>query len=114
MSSKLNILFVCSKNQWRSPTAEAIFRNRASVAVRSAGTRKSANRTVTSRDLQWADLIFAMEGKHKQRLLADFRGEAKGKDIFVLEIPDVYRHMDLELIEQLELQVMPILETYGA
>ena len=35
------------------------------------------------------DLIFAMENKHKQRLLASFRGEAKGKDIFVLEIPEL-------------------------
>ena len=33
-----NILFVCSMNKWRSPTAEAIFRNSSTHNVRSAGT----------------------------------------------------------------------------
>ena len=111
---QLHLLFICSKNQWRSPTAETVFRSRASVAVRSAGTSRRAKRTVTSRDLQWADLIFAMESKHKQRLLADFPGELRFKEIVVLEIPDEYRPMDPELIELLELQVIPILESYDA
>ena len=110
--TKLHILFICSKNQWRSPTAEAIFRNRDSVDVRSAGTSRRARRTVSRRDLQWADLIFAMESKHKQRLLADFPGELRYKDLIVLEIPDEYRRMDPELIELLELKVTPILESY--
>ena len=30
---RLNVLFVCSRNQWRSPTAEKVWRNR-SKAVR--------------------------------------------------------------------------------
>jgi len=31
----INVLFVCSKNQWRSPTAEAIYRRDERVSVRS-------------------------------------------------------------------------------
>jgi protein-tyrosine-phosphatase len=33
-----NLLFICSRNQWRSPTAEAIWRRRPGFNVRSAGT----------------------------------------------------------------------------
>ena len=38
----MNILFVCSRNKWRSPTAEAIYKNRSDLNVRSAGTSPAA------------------------------------------------------------------------
>jgi predicted protein tyrosine phosphatase len=34
----IKILFICSKNQWRSPTAEKIFLQFNGYNVRSAGT----------------------------------------------------------------------------
>ena len=65
----LNVLFICSKNQWRSPTAEQIYRQRPLINVRSAGTARSAKRQVSSADIQWADIILVMEDKHKKRLV---------------------------------------------
>ncbi len=56
----MNILFVCSRNKWRSPTAEAIFKDRQGLNVKSAGTEPSARRRVTAKLIDWADTIFVM------------------------------------------------------
>ncbi|EAA7653457.1 hypothetical protein DXO15_16510 [Salmonella enterica] len=32
----MNVLFICSRNQWRSPTAEQVFRRYPGLSVRSA------------------------------------------------------------------------------
>jgi len=69
----LNIIFVCSKNKWRSPTAERVFAKDSGLNVRSAGTSGSAKRKVSVVDILWEDIIFVMEEKHKSRLKADFR-----------------------------------------
>ncbi len=105
----MNVLFICSKNQWRSPTAERVFRNDPALEVRSRGVSRSARRTVTSQDLKWADLVFVMESKHKQRLLGDFPGEMRFKRIEVLDIPDEYKFMDQELVDLLTEAVPPLL-----
>ena len=36
------LLFVCSRNQWRSPTAAVLFKDNDLYAARSAGTSDSA------------------------------------------------------------------------
>ena len=105
----LNVLFVCSKNQWRSPTAEAIYRRDDRIAVRSRGTAKSAVQTIRSSDIAWADVILVMEDKHRQRILADFPGETKFKPLHVLDIPDDYQFMDDELVELIRLAAEPII-----
>lgn len=112
--SSVNVLFVCSKNKWRSPTAERVFSSDPMLFVRSRGTARAAVRTISSGDLKWADLIFAMEQKHKQRLVTTYPGELKFKDIFVLDIPDDYKYMDSDLIEILRESVAPIIEAYNA
>lgn len=89
-----NLLFICSRNQWRSPTAEALFRKTPSYATRSRGTSKKAIRHVSVKDLQWADLIFVMERKHSQHLRAEFPEATRYKKPIVLGIPDEYRYMD--------------------
>ncbi|MGH8106566.1 MAG: phosphotyrosine protein phosphatase, partial [Arenimonas sp.] len=61
MNEPTNILFICSRNQWRSPTAEKIWHQRHGVSARSAGTSPNARRTVSAKDFQWADIIFVME-----------------------------------------------------
>lgn len=93
-----NILFICSRNQWRSPTGEQVWRNHSALNVRSAGTSPRAKRTVNAKDIQWADVIFAMEEKHKSRLKAEFSRLLQYKDIKVLDIPDEYHYMDEELV----------------
>ena len=96
-----NLLFICSRNQWRSPTAEKIYSQRG-FSTRSAGTSPNAKRTVSVKDIQWATHIFVMEKKHKQRLLAKFTRLIRYKNIVVLDIPDEYQFMDDELISILE------------
>jgi predicted protein tyrosine phosphatase len=99
---RTNVLFICSRNQWRSPTAEAVWRNHPALSVRSAGTSAGARRPLSGADVAWADVIVVMEHKHKSRLAAGFRDEMEGKAIHVLDIPDEYKYMDVELVEQLQ------------
>jgi predicted protein tyrosine phosphatase len=95
---QINLLFVCSKNEWRSPTAETVWRKHPMVAVRSVGTSSTARRRVTIEDIHWADVIFVMEEKHRQRLLSEFRRPIQHKPLHVLDVPDDYRYMDPELV----------------
>ncbi len=104
-NEKPNVLFICSRNQWRSPTAEQIFRKHPLMSVRSAGTSPNARRKVSADDIHWADVIFVMEEKHKSRLISEFLRLLAGKTIHVLDIPDEYKYMDPELVEQLESSV---------
>lgn len=104
-----NLLFICSRNQWRSPTAETIWRKHPDFKVRSAGTSPRARKTVSSADIRWADVIFVMESKHKDRLKATFTRMLHYKSIHVLDIPDEYKYMDAELIQELEAAVTPYL-----
>ena len=110
----LNVLFVCSRNRWRSPTAEELFRKRPGLSVRSRGMSRDAERTLGSQDLRWADLVLVMEDKHKQRILSDFPGEMKFKELHVLDILDDYKRNDPELIDLLKQHVIPILEAHDA
>ncbi|MBW8847013.1 MAG: phosphotyrosine protein phosphatase [Burkholderiales bacterium] len=109
MAETLNVLFICSRNQWRSPTAEQVFRRHPALAVRSAGTSASARRHVSAVDLTWADVILVMESRHKARLLAEHARALIGKPLHVLDIPDDYRFMDPELVELLQTAVPPLL-----
>ncbi len=106
----MNLLFVCSRNQWRSPTAEAIFEGSQQYHAKSAGTSPSARIKITEKLMLWADLIFVMEKKHKQQLREKFEFVANEKQIIVLDIPDEYQYMDEELIESIKIAVAPYLE----
>ncbi|WP_208607692.1 low molecular weight protein tyrosine phosphatase family protein [Paenibacillus pectinilyticus] len=101
----MKLLFICSRNKWRSLTAEKIFDNRNEYDVRSAGTEDGARIRVTEGHIGWADLIFVMEKKHVRRLQAKFPIEIGSKRIICLDIPDDYRYMDEALIEILESRV---------
>lgn len=104
-----NLLFICSRNQWRSPTAEAIWRKDAFFQVRSAGTSPNARKTVSPADIRWADVVFVMENKHKNRLTSKFARMLEHKPLFVLDIPDDYKYMDEELVTELKIKVTDIL-----
>ena len=108
-SDRLNVLFVCSRNQWRSPTAGQVWRRHPKLNVRSGGTSPRARHTVSAPDIEWADVVIVMEQKHKSRLVADFGDLLAGKLVHVLDIPDVYKYMDPELVELLELSVSSVL-----
>ena len=51
---------------------------------------------------QRADVIFAMEDKHRQQLQSRFPREMAYADIHVLDIPDEYQFMDPELVQCIE------------
>jgi predicted protein tyrosine phosphatase len=97
-----NILFICSRNHWRSPTGEQVWKKHPELNVRSTGTSPKARKTVNAKDIQWADVVFVMEEKHKNRLKSQFTRLLNHKDIQVLDIPDEYQYMDNELVEIME------------
>jgi predicted protein tyrosine phosphatase len=113
----VNIIFVCSKNLSRSPTGEMIYKDHSDLNVKSAGTEPSTGKEqtegseqstateLTAENIIWADLIFAMEEKHKQTMIEKFPIEMEQKKIIVLDIPDKYRYMDDELIQEIKIKV---------
>ncbi len=105
----VNVLFVCSRNQWRSPTAERMFNGHPVIIARSAGTSLSARHRISHVDIDWADVILVMESKHRDRIVADYAQMIEHTPIHVLDIADEYTYMDPELLEVLEQTVEPLL-----
>jgi predicted protein tyrosine phosphatase len=99
------LLFICSQNRLRSPTAEAMFSKWPNVEAMSAGLNPNAELRVSAEMVEWADAIFVMEAAHKKKLCKEFNGPLKGKRVIVLGIPDEYDYMQKELIQLLELKV---------
>lgn len=95
-----NLLFVCSRNKRRSLTAEHLLRTSTSCHVRSAGTEPSARVQVRAADIEWADVVYAMEQTHVERLRdRRFRAAVVTTRVICLDIPDEYEYMDPELVE---------------
>ena len=108
------VVFVCSGNLDRSPTAEEMFRERSDLEVRSAGTSLlSALRTRLSRDLvNWADVIFVMEDRHAEYIAQKLGMPDALEKVIVLGIPDRYRKNDPELRRLLRERVAPHLDVH--
>ena len=100
------VLFVCALNQWRSPTVEALYRDDPRIEVRSAGIRTGARRRVTAAELEWADLVLVMEREHKRWIQDQFCDRPLPR-LEVLDIPDEYGRMDVELQELLRAAIEP-------
>lgn len=98
----MNILFVCSRNRLRSPTAEQVFSNHFGWEVASAGLSPDAEVLVDSELVQWADLIVVMEKAHRTRLMRRFLRYLKNKRVVCLDIPDEFEFMQPELVELLQ------------
>jgi predicted protein tyrosine phosphatase len=109
IGKRVNVLFLCSRNQWRSPTAEQVWRRHPRVQARSAGLSAGARHVVSEADLEWADVVFVMEDKHRSRLMGGYRDVLGDKPVHVLDIPDDYRYMDPELVELLRDPVADLL-----
>lgn len=105
----IKLLFLCSRNHWRSPTAEVVYQNDPRVEVRSAGVSASAKRRVSEKLLRWADLVLVMEAAHKRKLREDFPEVFHDLRVEVLDIPDDYEFMDPALIELIKTSVEPLL-----
>ena len=107
MLQRKKLLFICSRNRWRSPTAEKLFDGVDGMQARSAGTEPGARIRVTAGLLGWADVIFVMEKKHLRRLREKFAGELAPKAVVCLRIPDDYQFMQPELVALLQAAVLP-------
>lgn len=112
-TARRRLLFVCSRNRLRSPTAEKIFGRTPGLAVRSRGLSASAVRRLSADDVEWADVIFVMEPDQKKQLLRAFRDQATGRPIQVLDIPDEYGFMDPELVALITAGVEAVLAADG-
>ena len=107
------VLFVCSMNRLRSPTAEQVFANHPGVECDSAGLNNDANNPVTGELVEWAELIFVMERSHRTKLLKRFKRHLANRRVVCLDIPDDYDFMDPELVELLKRKVTPYLRSRG-
>lgn len=99
-----NVLFICSQNRLRSPTAEQVFASHPGIEVASAGTNNDAETPLTSELVRWADIIFVMERTHRSKLQKRFRADLKAR-VICLDIPDEYEFMDEELVALLKAKV---------
>jgi predicted protein tyrosine phosphatase len=100
-----SVLFVCSQNRLRSPTAEQIFSHRTDIRVSSAGTNNDAENPIDLEQVEWADIIFVMEKTHRNKIQKRFYSALKSKRLIVLDIPDEYEFMDDGLIRLLQTKV---------
>ena len=97
-----NILFICSQNKLRSPTAEAIFADKEGFDVLSAGLNNDAEIPLSSSLVEWAEIIFVMENAHRNKLRKKFRKKLNKQKVICLNIPDEYEYMEEELIKILK------------
>ena len=98
MGTVKRVLFICSQNRLRSPTAEQLFASHPGLEVSSAGLNHDAENPVTPELLEWAEIIFVMEKAHRNKLSSNFRPYLGGAKIVCLNIPDNYKFMDPQLI----------------
>ncbi|MDP3882032.1 MAG: phosphotyrosine protein phosphatase [Nanoarchaeota archaeon] len=98
---KTKILFVCTANQQRSPTAESLFTNNEEYETKSVGIHPMAEIPISSEAIEWADRIVCMEEEHKEFIEREFPIADK-KQLIVLNIPDVYSRDDPDLIMSLK------------
>jgi predicted protein tyrosine phosphatase len=106
-----HVLFICSRNQLRSPTAEQVFSGWSGIEVASAGLDPAADEPLTPELIEWADLIFVMEKMHRRKLSGKFRAHLNRQRVICLDIPDEYEYMEPALVEILKKRVAPHLGT---
>lgn len=99
------VLFICSQNRLRSPTAEQVFANYPGLEVSSAGTNHDAESPLSAELVSWADVIVVMERQHRTKLQKRFRAALRGQHVICLDIPDNYAFMDPDLVELLKVRM---------
>jgi len=104
-----HVLFVCTLNISRSPTAERAFASYPGIETRSAGTSDEANQPLTSELVRWAHLIVVMEPRHRDHVQSAFAEDLGERELVCLDIPDIYFFEDPELLEILNEKVPSIL-----
>lgn len=90
------VLFVCLMNRCRSKTGEDLFKDIPGLQVQSAGVSDDAERVVTRRMVQKADIVFCFETYQKKCLMM-LRGRRRKPRIVCLDILDQYARGDFRL-----------------
>jgi predicted protein tyrosine phosphatase len=75
------------------------------VETASAGLALDADEQVTSELVEWADIIFVMEKRHRAILQRRFRKNLGRARVVCLDIPDDYAFMNPALIAILKTRV---------
>jgi predicted protein tyrosine phosphatase len=93
-----HILFVCTANRDRSPTAEELYRADPRYDVRSAGVAPFATVRVTRDLLLWADRVFVMSERddhHRTAIRMQF--PEVDRPVVDLDVPDRWHRGDPDL-----------------
>ena len=102
------ILFVCTANVDRSPTAEDLYQDDERYEVRSAGIAPFATEPVTRDLLLWADRIFVMSEREDQhRTLLKIRFPDVDRPVVDLDVEDRWHRGDPELVTLLLRRLRP-------
>lgn len=98
----MKLLFVCTENRLRSPTAETVFSQYPDVETASAGVSPSATKVVSRDLIEWADIVFAMEQDQCGILTDRFSDLLADRPPVCLNIPDTFGYMEPRLVALLE------------
>lgn len=97
-------LCVCSAGMLRSATLAWILSNDPyNFNVRAAGTEDFALVPVDKVLLEWADMVFFAEQKHKAKVFEKF-GRLE-KPWYVMSVPDDFEFRDPELVKMFEMKL---------
>lgn len=99
------LLFICTQNRLRSPTAEQIFSSWEELNCDSAGLAPDAIVQLSTEQISWADIIFVMEKTRHNKLSKKFRPYLNDKRVIVLGIPDDFEFMEEGLVRLLTAKV---------
>jgi predicted protein tyrosine phosphatase len=99
------LLFVCSENRLRSPTAEEVFAQYDGVEAIGCGTNNDAITPLSGDLIEWADVVLVMEKSHRNKVSRKYKELLKYKRLICLDIPDNYDLMQPELVKLLKTRV---------
>jgi predicted protein tyrosine phosphatase len=101
----MNVLFICNQNQNRSKTAEILFKD--AFETKSAGL---CNKTpVTKEQLGWAEIVIVMEEHQREEIAKRFPALYLEKRILSLNIKDIYKYNQPELINKIKESIKDVL-----
>ena len=101
------VLFLCSRNRRRSPTAERVFAEWPGIETLSAGLAPDAEEALDAEALDGVDLVVVMERAHRAQLRRRFGPRLRRARVVCLDIPDDYPFMDPALVALLEARAGP-------
>ena len=111
---KRHLLFICSGNVNRSPTAESLFLNSKFYEAKSAGTDQHAVVKLSQYLIGWADVVFVMSEKEDGHLtFIENKFSLKDKLVCDLDVPDNYDTGDPELIGLLRKKIAEFMLLQG-